>query len=444
MKSKFLFIIAAIAGMALAACSDDDAVPKHTIIDFSPKQAGYDAVITITGEYFSRVLEENTVTFNGIEATVIPASPPYTIFPPLSELWVIVPKNQQCSGAVRVTIGNKTVVSVGNFTYVPTGTVSTLIDGLTGTPASFGNIMDIAMDASGNIYVAQHAGHYIRKITPAGEITHFAGSGFIAGYAEGQGSAARFTNPTGIAVDASGNVYVADMYNHRIRKITPTGAVSTFAGSGAYGLADGDGATAQFYAPTGIAIDASDNVYVADYGNHRIRKITPAGIVSTIAGSGGTGQNNGGFADGTGITARFNYPYGVTVDALGNVYVADNGNHCIRKITPAGVVSTLAGSGIGGFADGTGAEAQFNLPIGITHDASGNLYVGDSGNNRIRRITPAGAVSTLAGSDRSGWVDGACATAQFSRPSGLLVDASGNIYVADFWNYRIRIIEQEN
>jgi len=198
-------------------------------------------------------------------------------------------------------------------------------------------------------------------------VSTIAGSG-TAGHEDATGTAGKFNGPTEVTVDSSGNIYVADANNSRIRKITTANriedrVVSTFAGS-TEGFADGAGSTAQFHYPTGVAMDSEGNVYVADRENHRIRKITPAGVVSTFAGS------TEGFADGTGTEAQFNLPYGVAVDAFGNVYVADAHNHCIRKITPAGVVSTFAGSGTKGFADGSGAEAQFDHPTGVAVDSS--------------------------------------------------------------------------
>ncbi|MFZ2651400.1 MAG: hypothetical protein WA210_14960, partial [Burkholderiaceae bacterium] len=212
----------------------------------------------------------------------------------------------------------------------------------------------------------------------------FAGDMSGVGNVEGTGAAARFAFPLGVATDSAGNVYVADLPNHTIRKITPAGAVSTFAGSsGAAGSADGTGAAARFSQPGGVATDSGGNVYVADTTNHTIRKITPAGAVSTLAGSAGLN----GSADGTGAAARFTFPSGVATDSAGNVYVADSFNSTIRKITPAGTVSTFAGSaGAFGSADGTGAAARFDGARGVATDSAGNAYVADTANHTIRKI----------------------------------------------------------
>ncbi len=225
--------------------------------------------------------------------------------------------------------------------------------------------------------------HTIRKITSAGVVTTLAGSAGISGSADGTGSAARFNNPNGVAVDGSGNVYVADTCNHTIRKITSAGVVTTLAGSaGSSGSADGTGSAARFNYPYGVAVDGSGNVYVADTNNHTIRKITSAGVVTTLAGSAGSS----GSADGTGSAARFNYPYGVAVDGSGNVYVADTANHTIRKITSAGVVTTIGGTaGVMAGTDGVGGSAQFAYPWGVAVSTAGVLYVADSCNNRISR-----------------------------------------------------------
>jgi DNA-binding beta-propeller fold protein YncE len=299
-----------------------------------------------------------------------------------------------------------------------------------GSDAKFAFPVGIASDAAGNLYVADIFNHRIRKITQAGKVSTLAGG--EKGFADGVGSDAKFDDPVSIASDAAGNLYVADFGNHRIRKITPAGEVSTLAG-GEEGFADDIGINAKFYRPSGIAIGAAGHLYVAEFGNHRIRKITPAGEVSTLAG----GEE--GFADGIGGDAMFSYPSDIAIDAAGNLYVADTVNDSIRKITPAGEVSTLAG-GERGFADGIENDAKFDRPYGIAIDAAGHLYVADRDNHRIRKITPAGEVSTLAGGEE-GFADGVGSDARFYRPNGIASDAAGNLYVADAFNHRIRKIE---
>jgi DNA-binding beta-propeller fold protein YncE len=320
------------------------------------------------------------------------------------------------------------------------GTVGTQgsADG-TGSAASFYTPAGIAMDAGGNLYVADAYNNTIRKITSAGVVTTLAGTAGSFGSTDGTGSAASFRWPYGIAVDASGNAYVADTGNNTIRKITSAGMVTTLAGTaGRSGSTDGTGSAASFDDPEGIAVDASGNVYVADYGNDTIRKVTSAGVVTTLAGNAGTQ----GSTDGTGSAASFDYPQGIAVDASGNIYVADSYNNAIRKITSAGVVTTLAGTaGVWGSTDGTGSAASFHLPQGIAVDASGNIYVADYGNDTIRKITSAGVVTTLAGTAGVwGSTDGTGPAASFAYPGGITVDASGNDYVADTWNDTIRKI----
>jgi serine/threonine-protein kinase len=309
-----------------------------------------------------------------------------------------------------------------------------------GTGADFSDTAQgVTVDGSGNVYVADGNNHRIRKIDVGGNVTTLAGSGWTS-FANGSGAAATFNYPTGVAVDKSGNVYVADSRNHRIRKIDQGGNVTTLAGSSYNGFLDGHAYenwqnAARFWNPTGVAVDESGNVYVADSYNHRIRKIDVGGNVTTLAGSGTQGPSNG-----QGIEASFNYPTGVAVDKSGNVYVADSSNHRICKIDPGGNVTTLAGSGISGFADGQGTSAKFFIPRGIALDASRNVYVADSGNNRIRKIDVGGNVTTLAGWGSAGFLDAPGTTAWFHSPAGVAVDGSGNVYVADTQNRRIRKI----
>lgn len=308
---------------------------------------------------------------------------------------------------------------------------ASLING-TGTSATFNSPHGIAVDNNGNVYVADEVSSVIRKITPDGMVTTFAGSGTV-GSSNGTGTSASFRNPFDIAIDASGNLYVADSKNNKIRKITPAGIVTDFAGNGIAGHDDGQNAT--FNSPAGIAIDKDGNLYVSDSGNNLVRKITADGTVSTLAGSGA-----GGKADGSGISASFNGPIGIAIDTDGNVYIADSYNNLIRKITPAGIVSTFAGSGAAGSADGTGASASFKDPIGLEIDSYGNLYVTDAQNNKIRKVTPPGLVTSITGQAAPGSDDGDLASARLNTPFGIAIDADGNLYIGDTNNNLVRKI----
>jgi len=268
-------------------------------------------------------------------------------------------------------------------------------------------------------------------------VTTFAGTAGTVGSANGTGKAAQFYYPYGVAADKAGNVYVADANNQTIRKITSAGVVTTLAGTtGVAGSKNGTGSAAQFYYPYALAVDGSGNVYVADTDNYTVRKITPARVVTTLAGLAG----NPGYTDGAGSNARFGALYGIAVDSAGNVYVTDGSYYTIRKITPAGVVTTLAGTpGVVGSADGTGSAAQFYYPYGIAVDTAKNVYVSEQYNDTIRKITPTGVVTTLAGvAGRNGIADGTGSSARFYYPAGIAVASSGTLYVADYQNNEIR------
>jgi len=308
------------------------------------------------------------------------------------------------------------------------GSIQGFADGNVSSAKFFGPT-GVATDANGNIYVADANNHKIRKIDLLGNVTTIAGSVF--GFADGNGAAAKFAFPQSVATDVNGNLYVVDKGNQRIRKIDPLGNVTTLAGNSSFGFADGNGTAAQFRDPMGIATDIGGNVYVADMTNQMIRKIDPLGNVTTLAGS------VEGFADGNGSSAKFDFPSGVATDANGNVYVADQGNHRIRKIDPLGNVTTLAGSGTPGFLNGNGGSAQFTSPRNVATDANGNVYVAN--NEKIRKIDPLGNVTTLAGTIQ-GFADGNVSLAKFSNVEGIVTDASGNVYVADQFNNRIRKI----
>jgi sugar lactone lactonase YvrE len=436
----FLLSSTGIIGICLMTCigackkdSQQQPVTPVIISAISPSSGAFGTIVTITGSGFNANAAGDSVKFNGVSAVVQQAS--------ATQLTVVVPKAAG-TGAVTVQAGGLFAAGpVFNYTY--TITVSTLAgstagfaDG-NGTAALFDHPYGVAVDPQGNIYVADQVNNRIRKISPGRVVSTLAGSG-TQGFANGDGNAAQFYYPAGVATDAQGNIYVADGGNNCIRKISPVGAVSTIAGSSTPGFADGNGAAAQFNGPLGVTTDAQGNIYVADVDNNRIRKISTSGVVSTIAGSG-----TAGFANGAGTAAQFNGPTGVATDAQGNIYVCDNSNHRIRKIIPGGVVSTIAGSGTQGFADGNGAAAQFNYPVGVATDAQGNIYVADYHNQRLRKISPTGIVSTLAGSDTAGFADGNGTAAQFAAPTGVATDAQGNIYVADTFNNLIRLINVE-
>ncbi len=290
---------------------------------------------------------------------------------------------------------------------------------------------NVAPDSAGNVYVADTANDVIRKITPVGLVTTIAGLAHARGSADGSGTnSARFWSPFGIALDGSGNIYVADTGNNTIRKISPAGIVTTIAGlAGQAGSADGVGSAARFRNPWDVAVDNTGNVYVADMSNNTIRKITPAGAVHTFAGEAGVSGNT----DGWGNSARFNNPFAVAVDGAGDVYVSDTANNAIRKITVGRVVTTLAGlPGYAGNTDGNGSDARFWGPQGLAVDSSGNIYVADTGNNAIRKITPMGVVTTAPAS--------ADKTLALNGPGGVAVDGNGNVYVADTNDHCIRKI----
>ncbi|MBK6311560.1 MAG: hypothetical protein IPF42_13655 [Candidatus Microthrix sp.] len=355
----------------------------------------------------------------------------------------IIQSRIRMSVALLLSIATLGLVSGCGAAGVPPSNVTTLAGSTAGfadgsdTTAQFNGPTGVAVAPDGTVYIADTNNHRIRATNPTtGQVTTLAGTG-IVGHADGPGDTAKFAVPFGVAVAPNGTVYVADTNNHRIRAIDPTtGSVTTVAGTDNAGYADGPGASAQFNGPTGLTVAPDGTIYVADFFNNRIRAIDPiTAQVTTLAGSGS------GFADGPSATARFFRPFGVAVAPNGTVYVADYLNHRIRAVDPTTrKVTTLAGS-TGGFADGPGATAQFTGPSSVTVDLDGTVYVADRANHRIRAIDPTtGQVTTFAGNGTAGFADGPSATAQFNGPTGVTVAPDGTIYVADFDNHRIRKI----
>ncbi len=314
-------------------------------------------------------------------------------------------------------------------TFAGNGTSGFLDGNLTGS--EFNSPTGMVLDAQGNMYISDSFNNRIRKIGTDGTVTTIAGNG-TAGYVDGPAAQAEFYAPQGLAIDAQGDVFVADYGNNVIRKISAAGTVSTYAGNGIAAFVDGNAnKVAAFNGPAGIAFDKKGNLFVADRNNNMIRKITPTGGVSLFAGVLTASYNNEAVDSASGIWGAFTSPNGIVVDpTTGNIIVADLGNNAIRQITPAGVITTIAG--------GPGQTALVGYPAALSVDATGNIFISDE-SGRIIELTSAKTLYVLAGaSNVSGYADGTGAAAQFSTPQGIGVDASDNIYVADFNNNRIR------
>ena len=295
----------------------------------------------------------------------------------------------------------------------------------------------VAVAPDGTVFVADYSNKLLREISVKGQVSTFAGD-LRGGFADATGASALFRGPDNIAFDDDGNLIVGDADNFRVRMISPEGVVSTIAGSGRAILMDGEASTAAFAYPTGVDVDKDGTIYVADRRTHTVRKIFEVEgklFVKTIGGNGIPG-----FANGHGIKTNFREPVSVAVGDDGSVFVSDSGNNAIRKIDKDGVITTLAGGSMPGYRDAAGTRALFAWPTGITMDGQGGVFVCDSKNNKIRRVTAKGVVTTVAGKLQAGSTDGPGLRASFNFPTGIALDRSGNIYVADSGNNKIRKI----
>ena len=303
----------------------------------------------------------------------------------------------------------------------------------------------LAVDDTGNLFIADSGNHRIRRVDPSGIITTVAGRGERGFSGDGGPSIrAQFDYPLDVAVDSAGNLFIADYWNHRIRRVGPSGAISTIAGSSKQGFSgDGDPAvTAQLRGPAGVAVDGAGNLFIADSGNDRIRRVDPSGVITTIAGTGASGFSGDGDPA---VTAQLRGPAGVAVDSAGSLFIADSGNDRIRRVDPSGVITTMAGMGAPGFGgdNGSAVDAQLFIPAGVAVDSAGNLFIADSGNDRIRRVDPSGTISTIAGTRqrRFSGDNGAATQARLHAPFGLATDNAGNLFIADYLNHRIRRVD---
>lgn len=381
------------------------------------------------------------VAFVAAAAACVPLTPPGATTTTSASTTSTSTSTTTTSTSTTSTTTSTTTTSTSTTTTPPppvvlSGIVTTLAgsesgfqDGV-GADARFGSVADVAAAPDGSVYVVDSANFRIRRVSPAGEVTTVAGTG-VRGTTDGPAAMASFYSPQAIAVGPDGTVYVAEAVSeltagvydlaviNRIRAISPDGVVSTLAG-GLSGYADGTGSAARFYLPYGLDVGPDGNLYVAEYGNHRIRKVTPSGEVTTVTSSTG--------------------PF---FDQVSDLVVGEDGAityvdafYRVRRLA-GGTVSTVAGSTSSGYVDGAGTAARFRVIQGIDIGADGSLYVGDSGNDRIRRIDPSGVVSTLAGSTR-GYADGTGADARFSGISGLTISPSGVAYIGDRNNWRVR------
>ncbi len=407
------------------ASSDPDAVCGDSIVNYE-WDINNDGTYDFTGSSSTLTLSWAQLTSLGITL-----SGTYSI-----KLRVTDTLNAQSTGT---TTFMATALAPGDIITYAGGGVG---DGGPATSANLYNPNGVAVDSSGNLYIADTSNNRIRKVAAGGTITTVAGTG-TAGFSgdNGPATSANLYNPTGVAVDGSGNLYIADRANQRIRKVAAGGTITTVAGNGTAGFSgdNGPATSASLSNPYGVAVDSSGNLYIADSSNQRIRKVAAGGTITTVAGSGtqGFGGDNG-----PATSASFSNPFGVAVDSSGNLYIADYTNQRIRKVSVGGTITTVAGNGAGGFSgdNGPATSASLHSPYGVGVDSSGNLYIADLNNSRIRKVSAGGTITTVAGNGFSGSSgdNGPATSASLYNPFGVALDNGGNLYIADQSNNRIR------
>jgi sugar lactone lactonase YvrE len=314
-------------------------------------------------------------------------------------------------------------------------------DGGPASSAQLNSSYGVAVDSAGNLFIADTYNERIRKVSSSGIITTVAGDGSW-GYSGdgGQATSAQLDNPYGVAVDSAGNLFIADTYNHRVRKVSTSGIITTVAGAGSSGYSgdSGQATSAQLYYPSSVTLDSAGNLFIADSNNHRIRKVSSSGIITTVAGTGVAGYSGDG---GSAISAQLNYPYGVVMDFTGNLFISDGDNHRIRKVS-SGIITTVAGNGSSGYSGDSGpaTSAQLYYPNGLAVDSAGNLFIADESNNCVRKVSSSGTITTVAGNGSYGYSgdDGPATSAQLYYPTGVAVDSADNLFIADYYNSRIR------
>lgn len=400
----------ALAIFVLASCQKNlPHIQSLKVNSLNPASAGYGSSVTISGTGFSAVKANDQVYFNGVSAVITAVTD--------TTITATVPVSAG-TGPVTVSVNGSALVTGPIFTYQTTALVTTVAGtGLSGNingpaaSATFNALFGIAIDSKGNIFLGDAT--VIREISN-GTVSTFAGKLGATASADGTGTTAGFKYAGWMTIDASDNLYVSDYGTLGVRKITPAAVVTSISIAGM---------TASV---SGVTVDGSGSVFIADAFTDKIYKVAPTGYSIVFAGTGSAGS-----ADGIGTAASFSLINGLTSDNTGNVYVADESNNKIRKITPSGVVTTLAGSGLKGAVDGAGSSATFTMPLGVAVDATGNVYVADTYSNKIRKLTPGGTVSTIAGDGNAVSKDGIGTSSSFKNPIGIAIDATGSLYITE-------------